>query len=132
MHFRRRLQPQARVDLIPMIDVVFQLVVFFMLSSTLATTAGISLALPSSETASEMVTSNFTVSIVSEERIYLNGEPFNLPELEAELSESAEDDASISAVVEADAGVPYQLVITVLDVLRRNGLTAANLKTRLE
>ncbi|MFP4300674.1 MAG: ExbD/TolR family protein [Spirochaetaceae bacterium] len=132
MHFRRRLQPQARVDLIPMIDVVFQLVVFFMLSSTLATTAGISLALPSSETASEMVTSNFTVSIVSEERIYLNGEPFNLPELEAELSESAGDDASISAVVEADAGVPYQLVITVLDVLRRNGLTAANLKTRLE
>ncbi len=132
MQFRRRLQPQARVDLIPMIDVVFQLVVFFMLSSTLATTAGISLALPSSDTASEMVTSNFTVSIVSEERIYLNGEPFSLQELEAELSATTGEQGPISAVVEADAGIPYQLVITVLDVLRRNGLTAANLKTRLE
>jgi biopolymer transport protein ExbD len=132
MQFRRRLQPQARVDLIPMIDVVFQLVVFFMLSSTLATTAGISLALPSSDTAGEMVTSSFTVSIVSEERIYLNGEPFNLAELEEELAATEEGAGPISAVVEADARVPYQLVIDVLDVLRRNGLTAANLKTRLE
>ena len=132
MHFRRRLQPQARVDLIPMIDVVFQLVVFFMLSSTLATTAGISLALPSSETASEMVTSNYTVSIVSAERIYLNGEPFTLRELEEELAGTEEREGPISAVVEADAAVPYQLVISVLDVLRRNGLTAANLKTKLE
>lgn len=132
MHFRRRLQPQARVDLIPMIDVVFQLVVFFMLSSTLATTAGISLALPSSETASEMVTSNYTVSIVSADRIYLNGEPFSLGELEEELAGTEEQQGPMSAVVEADAAVPYQLVISVLDVLRRNGLTAANLKTRLE
>lgn len=132
MQFRRRLQPQARVDLVPMIDVVFQLVVFFMLSSTLATTAGISLALPSSNTASEMVTSSFTVSIVSEEQIYLNGEPFTLTGLEEELGATEEGESPISAVVEADAGVPYQLVIDVLDVLRRNGLTAANLKTRLE
>lgn len=132
MHFRRRLQPQARVDLIPMIDVVFQLVVFFMLSSTLATTAGISLALPSSDTASEMVTSNYTVTVVSEERIYLNGEPFTLQELEAELRGTEEQEGPISAVVEADASAPYQLVISVLDVLRRNGLTAANLKTTLE
>jgi biopolymer transport protein ExbD len=115
-----------------MIDVVFQLVVFFMLSSTLATTAGISLALPSSDTASEMVTSNYTVTVVSEERIYLNGEPFTLQELEAELRGTEEQEGPISAVVEADASAPYQLVISVLDVLRRNGLTAANLKTTLE
>ena len=46
MRFRRRLTPEARVDLIPMIDVVFQLVVFFMVSSTFMLTPGIKLALP--------------------------------------------------------------------------------------
>ena len=132
MHFRRRLQPQARVDLIPMIDVVFQLVVFFMVSSTLATTAGINLALPSSDTASEMVTSNVTISVVSAEEIYLNGDRFTLLELEEELQAAGGDDAPVSAVVEADAAVSYQLMIDVLDVLRRNGLTAANLKTLKE
>lgn len=131
MEFRRRLQPQARVDLVPMIDVVFQLVVFFMVSSTLATTAGISLALPSSETASEMVTSNVTVSIASPEEIYLNGQAYTLGGLEAALQDRGED-APVSAVVEADGSVSYQLMVDVLDVLRRNGLSAANLKTRKE
>ncbi len=129
MRFRRRLEPQARVDLIPMIDVVFQLVVFFMVSSTLATTAGISLSLPSSATAAETVTSNYTVTIVSADQIYLNGEAFTLEALNSELAARQESEGPTSAVVEADAEVSYQLVVDVLDVLRQNGLSGANLRT---
>ena len=46
MHFKQRLKPSVKADMVPMIDVVFQLVIFFMVSSTFIQTPGISIVLP--------------------------------------------------------------------------------------
>jgi biopolymer transport protein ExbD len=50
MRFRKSLTTRTNVELIPLIDVVFQLVVFFMVSTTFILTPGISLILPGSDT----------------------------------------------------------------------------------
>ena len=72
MRFKRRLMPQANVDLVPMIDVVFQLVIFFMVSTTFILTPGISLVLPGSTTSEPVVMTKFVVTVISENEIYLN------------------------------------------------------------
>jgi biopolymer transport protein ExbD len=139
MQFRRRLRPEAQVDLIPMIDVVFQLVVFFMVSSTFITTPGIALDLPSS-TSSEPVTMNrLVVTVAGEDEVYLNRERYELPDLDAALSEYTEDipeeeqqSGVRSVVIEADRGISYDLMVRVLDVLRKNGFRAVNLSTLQE
>jgi biopolymer transport protein ExbD len=136
MQFRRRLRPEAQVDLIPMIDVIFQLVVFFMVSSTFITTPGIALDLPSS-TSSEPVTMNrLVVTVVGPEEVYLNREQYALADLDAALAEyaaelpEAETRSGVrSVVIEADRTVSYELMVTVLDVLRSNGFRAVNLST---
>jgi biopolymer transport protein ExbD len=132
MHFRRRLKTMAVADLVPMIDVVFQLVIFFMVSSTFVLTPGIDLNLPESATAEKLVMTKLVVSVFSEDEIYLNKDRYSLGELSGALSdiEAAEDEEIRSVVVEGDKNIPYQLLIQVLDVLRRNGFRGINLKTR--
>ncbi|MFW5695368.1 MAG: ExbD/TolR family protein [Alkalispirochaeta sp.] len=130
MRFQRRLQPMVNVDLIPMIDVVFQLVVFFMLSSTLITRAGLNLDLPDAGSAQEAVTSSVVLSVVSEEEIYIGSDRYTIGELAGVLEDNREDYESRSIAVEADRTIPYGTMVQVLDVLRRNGFRGANLVTR--
>lgn len=141
MQFRRRLSRNANVDLIPMIDVVFQLVVFFMVSSTFIMTPGISLDLPGSTSSEPVVVTRTVVSVVSAEEVYLNRERFTLQDLDLALrSGAARDDEAPtqgeaplrSVVIEADRTVSYELMVQVLDVLRRNGYRGVNLRTREE
>ncbi|MCK5152794.1 MAG: biopolymer transporter ExbD [Spirochaetales bacterium] len=132
MVFKRRLKPEAKVDLIPMIDVIFQLVVFFMVSSTFIITPGISLELPDSSTAEPVVITNLIVTIVSEEELYLNDEHSSvslLGEQLGSLPESSSDDIQ-NVVIEGDRRASYSLMVEVLDILRENGFTGINLRMR--
>ncbi|MCD6120634.1 MAG: biopolymer transporter ExbD [Spirochaetales bacterium] len=132
MRFKRRLMPQANVDLVPMIDVVFQLVIFFMVSTTFILTPGINLVLPGSTTSEPVVMTKFVVTVISENEIYLNKDKFSLSGLDKKLETmtASEKNGVKTVVVEGDRAVSYDLMIKVLDVLRQNGFKGVNLKTR--
>lgn len=134
MQFRRRLKPNAVVDLIPMIDVVFQLVVFFMVSSTFVMTPGINLDLPQSTSSEPVVMTRLVVTVGSEDEIYLNRDKYDLQGLHRALQTLGEagngSDQVRSVVIEGDKDVSYDLMVRVLDVLRRNGYRGVNLRTR--
>ncbi|MFP4152028.1 MAG: ExbD/TolR family protein [Alkalispirochaeta sp.] len=127
MAFQRRLQPMVNVDLVPMIDVVFQLVVFFMLSSTLITRTGLNLDLPEAAGAQESVTTSVVLVVESREAITLGDETYTLAELEVILGERREEYEGRAISIEADTGLDYGTMVAVLDVLRRNGFRGANL-----
>jgi biopolymer transport protein ExbD len=132
MEFQRRLKPAVNLDLIPMIDVVFQLVLFFLVTSTFIITPGLNLNLPSSSTSEPVLVSKLAVSVVSEDEIYLNKERYDLSTLGSALAslpvEQKEKVSSI--VVEGDEDVSYKLLVQVLDVLRSAGYKGIGLKTR--
>ena len=132
MRFRRGLTTRTNVELIPLIDVVFQLVVFFMVSTTFILTPGISLILPKSETSEPVVMSKLVVTVVSRNELYLNKEQYDVEGLDQRLGEITEEERSEikTVVVEGDENVSYSLMIKVLDVLRRNGFTGINLRTK--
>lgn len=130
MRFRRRLQPNARPDLVPMIDVVFQLVVFFMVSSTFVVTPGLNLDLPAATASEPVAMTNVVVSVVSEDEVYLNRDRFTIEQLNTEVARLVETEQLAGVVIEGDSGARYELMIRVLDILRQNGLRAASLRTR--
>ena len=72
MTIERRLKPQINVDLTPLIDIVFQLVIFFMISSTFKTAPGIELMLPDSGTATTITITEMSIVAVSEDEVYVN------------------------------------------------------------
>jgi len=132
MQFRRRLKARSVVDLIPMIDVVFQLILFFLVSTTFAILPGITLQLPTSSTAEPTAMTRLVIVVVNRDEIYLNKDRFTLTELEERLSKLSEAErAEIKSVtLEADRSISYGLTISVLDVLRRSGFRGINLHTR--
>ncbi len=132
MVFKRRLKPVSTVDLIPMIDVIFQLVVFFMVSSTFIITPGISLELPSSSTAEPVVLSQLVITIVSEDELYINDKASSLSMMPKQLQDTVikSNIENTNVIIEGDRKVSYSLMIKVLDVLRENGYTGISLKMK--
>jgi len=132
MKFKRRLETRAVVDLVPMIDVVFQLILFFLVSTTFAVLPGISLELPKSTTAEASRTNGITISAGSDGTLFVNSEAVALEALDAALERLATDAprATVPVSLEADEMVPNGTIVKILDSLRRTGFTGVNLRTR--
>jgi len=130
MRFRRRLTPEARVDLIPMIDVVFQLVIFFMVTSTFMMTPGINLQFPASTTTEPVLMANVVVTVASPDEIYINRDRYSLASFEEALGGLDEQERSEidTIVIEGDREVSYDLLVKVLDRLRRYGFDSVSLR----
>ena len=111
---------------------VFQLVIFFMVSSTFIITPGISLVLPSSSTSEPVLMSRLVITVASREEIYLNKEQHSLATRDSRLQAmSTQEKEEIKTVVlEGDQSISYRLTIEILDLLRRNGFKGINLRTR--
>jgi len=133
MRFKRRLSPDTQVNMVPMIDVVFQLIIYFMVSTTIIITPAITLILPTSGTAEPTVMTRLVVSVISREEIYVNKERHSMDTLDARLAAVSEKEREEikTVVLDGDRSISYSLVIEVLDALRRNGFKGINLRTRV-
>jgi len=132
MIFERRLKPNIMVDLTPLIDVVFQLVIFFMISSTFKTAPGIALTLPDSSTATTITSTELSVVAVAEQEVYVNKVRTDAKGAVAVIKSQLEGKtiADVRATLSAQASAPYQLVVSLLDALRQNGVDAVGLATQ--
>jgi biopolymer transport protein ExbD len=119
--------------MVPMIDVVFQLVIFFMVSSTFKITPAIGLTLPDSATAVPTEMTRLIVAVHSHDLIYLNEQQLDMNDLASAFSgkDGVAPESVESIIVEVDEGASSQILVYVLDVLRMNGINAVALRTRL-
>ena len=131
---RRRLKPSVNADMVPMIDVVFQLVIFFMISSTFIQVPGIALTLPESETAEQVTVSELIVTIADNDSVYLNDEQMTFEAADAVLKNYTpqQREALSGVIVEGDKSVSYEAMVKCLDLLRRNGFEQIGLEMRTE
>lgn len=132
MKFNRRLQPRVGLDMTPMIDVVFQLILFFLVSTTFAVLPGISLDLPTSTTAEGTRTNGITITASADGSLFVNAAKVPLDGLDAALKELpiTTPREAVPVSLEADASVPNGTIVRILDSLRRTGFTGVNLRTR--
>lgn len=132
MRFRRKLTTKKEVNLVPMIDIVFQLVIYFMVSTTIIVTPGIPIVYPESVSSEPVAMSKLVITAISENELYLNKKQYNLAGLRNAFSEFAEEDKENinTVVIEGDEKVSYPLMIHLLDILRDNGIRGVNFKTR--
>jgi biopolymer transport protein ExbD len=132
MRFRRKLSPETNLNMVPMIDVVFQLIIYFMVSTTIIITPGIALVLPSSATAEPTALSRLVVTVVSRDELYFNKERYTIDSLNARLAGVSEKERQEikSVVLDGDRAISYSLLVEVLDALRRHGFKAINLHMR--
>jgi biopolymer transport protein ExbD len=102
-----------------MTDVVFNLLIFFMLTSTLVHPTALKLLLPkgSAQTSAKPQT---TVSITADQRFYVEKQQVTLTELEAVLKEKLGNNKDTYISLHADKTVPFESVVQVLNIAQAN------------
>ena len=102
-----------------MTDVVFNLLIFFMLTSTLVHPTALKLLLPkgSTQTSAKPQT---TVSITSDQRYFVEQQPVTLAELEAVLKQKLGSAPETFISLHADRTVPFESVVEVLNIAQAN------------
>ncbi|MGC6494471.1 MAG: ExbD/TolR family protein [Myxococcota bacterium] len=132
MKFGRARRADPLIDLTPMIDIVFQLVLFFMVSTTFVSAPGIQVELPRSNT-DVVLTDNQDLSIwmTSAGEVYVDEQPVDIAALRQRLIAAAERDADTLVILKADTGVSHGRVVTVMDMARAQGLTRLAIATEL-
>jgi biopolymer transport protein ExbD len=121
---------RARIEMIPLIDVVFLLLIFFiytMLSMTIH--KGIPVLLPKAETSPIDREEYLSISITRDHRIFLDEREVPMEELLQGLMERNEEKPHLRVFIRGDRRIPYEWVVRVLDTVRASGLSKVFLET---
>ncbi len=119
------------LELTPLIDVVFLLLIFFMVSTTFVNEpSALELDLPTSSSAEVIPEGeDVSISLTADGKVYVDGEGVTIEQLSARLRQIARDAPSTNVVVRGDAGVDVQRLVDVLSVAHDLGLTHFSLAT---
>jgi len=135
MRFKQRRElKRTKIEIIPMIDTMFFLLVFFMLSSLALTKMnGLPVNLPRAVTASKQPANELTITIDKNRQIFVNKEPVTLAELPDKLLEKSggknADLSNASVIINADLTVPHGLVVNCIDDARSVGINRFSIAT---
>jgi len=124
---------KARIEIIPMIDVMMFLLVFFVLISINVIPAlGIKTTLPTSSTAEEVkVVTNVVVTLAKTGELQVNGKTVAAPkDLPAAIHALEKPDSKMVIIVNGDAAVEMQRLIDVMDALKSGGFDSFAIATK--
>jgi len=133
LHFDETPPRKAHIEIIPMIDVMMFLLVFFVLISTNVIPAfGIKTKLPDSSTAQSAAASKPPVVVTLQEdgSVALNGDRLTAPELPQRINAMHRKDPEARYLVNADQAVKWNEVVSVMDALRSQGIEAITFATK--
>ena len=107
------------INIVPMIDVIFAILAFFIVSTLFLTRAeGLPVNLPNAETAEPQQSADFTVTIQASGAIFLNRAPIQIDQLKAAIAAELAPDQVALITVQADRKIEHGRVIEVMDELR--------------
>ena len=121
MQFRPPTHPPAAINIAPLVDVVFLLVIFFAVSTTFLETAGLQLELPSSSSTAPRESRELTVFLSEDGTLSFDGEILDLEELGVRLRTALEASERKLVVLRADRSARHGEVVSVMDVIQEAG-----------
>lgn len=131
----RKTQVRTNVDMNPMIDIVFQLILFFLVSTTFAVLPGIKLNLPQSHTSESTSVKGITITASEDGSLYFNEEKVDMQLLGDSLKNFETGDIKkeeFPVSLEADSEVTNGTIVKIFDVIRESGYSVINLRTATE
>lgn len=123
---------RSNVDMTPMIDIVFQLILFFLVSTTFAILPGIKLRLPTSHTSEGTSFQGITITADADGLLFFNEKEVSPDDLKKELvlydtGDMKKEEFPVS--LEADSEVTNGTIVKIFDIIRESGYAVINLRT---
>jgi biopolymer transport protein ExbD len=123
---------RPRVEVIPMIDIMMFLLVFFVvISLKMIAGSGIDMELPGSATTQELKTSTITVGVTKGGATVVDGKTL-MPEALKERLIALKKAQPVEVVLAGDKDVPLQMLIQVMDTVRAAGITTVGIAAKAE
>lgn len=115
---------EPQIMIIPMIDIIFFLLVFFMMSMLSMTVEhSVPLQLPQAATAALQTEASLTVGVTADGRIFVEEEPVSRADFSRRMAAERERNPDVNVVLRADADARHADVLFVLDGLRSAGIS---------
>ena len=128
---RRRARLAATVELAPLIDIVFLLLIFFMVSATFIRRGELQIDLPEARGGWPRAGEPVTITVHRDGGYAINGAPAaDRAALAEALASASSDGEAPRAVIAADALAPHQAVVGAMDAAGQSGLTRISILTR--
>ncbi len=130
MQFTERTKTDASLDITPIVDTVFNLLIFFALSLNFIITPGIKVNLPDAVT-EEIIREREEVIIVMDKNdsIFINSNPVAIEQISSVLTLSAQKNKDTLVIIQADQEVSHGKVVRMMDIAKRAGLTQLAIAT---
>jgi biopolymer transport protein ExbD len=132
MQMRVKRKRSLILNVTSLIDVLFLLLIFFMISTTFLSQPAIKMELPTAEHADVVRQTPLVVYIDQWGNVFLNDEPMELPLLGEALKQRLADSNDKSLVLRADSRVSHGHVVQVLDIVKGAGVKKLVVSTRAE
>ena len=123
----------GEVNLTPMIDIIFNLLIFFLIVAVISQ-KGLNLSLPKSSTAEKRPKHSLEILVTQDERVLFDGAAVPQEQLAARLRQEQNrttDEKADNIIVKADERAPFGLFVTVMDTARQVGLQNLIIATKL-
>jgi biopolymer transport protein ExbD len=122
MQLSTKPKKKITLNLTSLIDVLFILIIFFVVSSTFLEQPGIKLNLPEAATSETHAVQKVVLYIDKEEHIFLNDDPISQEQVAEKVEQMIAAQTDKSLVLKADDKVSHGLVIRIMDALRKKGI----------
>ncbi len=129
MEFEQRKRRHTHIDMAPLVDVVFNLLLFFVITYNVTVDSGIRIRLPESQTAESQVVSPLVISLSPEGNVYVGDDRIELEDLPHIVREKLAAESETSIRIKADQQAHVEMLIKVVDGVKLGGCTAFSIIT---
>ena len=132
MQFQTREKKRVVINITSLIDVLFLLLIFFMVSSTFLEQPGMKLDLPKTSEHENVRAEGYTLFITDSETLFLNEEQVTLENLPQALKLIADAVEDKGLILKADEGIRYGMVVEVMDLVKQSGIVKLVVATEVK
>src|SRR5688572_18395584 len=133
MRVPRQQMEKARIEIIPMIDIIFFLLVFFMVSTlSMTINRGLPVNLPKAASSQKDLRETFNVTVMQDGALFLNKEATTLEALGQQVKSGLEQDHELMVIISADDQALHGAIVTVMDEVRLAGVSRLAIAVKSE
>jgi len=130
MEFKTKKKKGTIINITSLIDVLFLLLIFMMVSSTFIEEPGIKLDLPETQSAPSIKKSEYILSVKSDGSLFLNEKSLSIDELAENLKSTLAEMNDESLILKGDTNTSYGQIVKIMDIVKKSGVKKLIIATR--